>query len=96
MQGFDCSCNGENPNCFKCFGSGIAEGRASQVGRPHLQPGKKTYSKKQKISGDAGAQNSSGRRTYIKLKKKSTKVKSEIEELESPENANVERNEISN
>ncbi len=43
MQGSDCSCRGENPNCFKCDGTGLALGRAPQIGRPYTPIGRYTY-----------------------------------------------------
>lgn len=34
MDRFPCSCGGENPNCFRCFGTGLID-RPASVGRPH-------------------------------------------------------------
>lgn len=34
MDIFPCSCGGENPNCFRCFGTGLID-RPVSVGRPH-------------------------------------------------------------
>lgn len=34
MDRFPCSCGGENPNCFRCFGTGLID-RPVSVGRPH-------------------------------------------------------------
>lgn len=40
MDNFECSCKGENPNCFKCGGTGLVESERGQVGRPAIPLGK--------------------------------------------------------
>ena len=34
MEMITCSCGGENPNCFKCDGTGLVSKTSDQVGRP--------------------------------------------------------------
>lgn len=42
MDTFECSCRGENPNCFKCGGTGLGFSKKHQLGRPTTPLGK-TY-----------------------------------------------------
>lgn len=40
MDYLECSCKGENPNCFKCDGTGLVASAKEQIGRPPVQLGK--------------------------------------------------------
>lgn len=40
MDRFECSCRGENPNCFKCGGTGLVDSKHGQIGRPATPLGK--------------------------------------------------------
>ena len=40
MDRFECSCRGENPNCFKCGGTGLVDSKKGQIGRPATPLGK--------------------------------------------------------
>lgn len=40
MDNFECSCKGENPNCFKCGGTGLVASTKDQLGRPAPPLGK--------------------------------------------------------
>jgi hypothetical protein len=46
MNSIPCSCGGENPNCFKCDGTGMVASAAQQLGRPHPPPGQIPLQKK--------------------------------------------------
>jgi hypothetical protein len=35
LSSISCSCDGENPNCFKCWGTGMVSAAVGQIGRPH-------------------------------------------------------------
>lgn len=35
MDGYPCTCGGENCNCFRCDGTGIVEKSLPAIGRPH-------------------------------------------------------------